>query len=254
MTLGLALGLLMILLTQPSLAATFWGGFIQTQCLEHTPPGGTCVIPAGDYSVSLTINRPVRLESTGGVVRIGNMTNDPPGLPPFVAAASAPSLVVNSDLPPLLDKVVEWLLAEGVEYGLTGALIYFGMEPSTATSLASFLADELAPVIRTAILPDGTAAAGGVTLELPPSYEYCRHVIQPISINPEHDDWYLGLWEKKAPRYSHTLDTPHMRVEWRLTPQPDNTRSWLDLHTLLVGVRQDLVPWARQSGYCTPLP
>ena len=126
---------------------------------------------------SIKINRPVRLESTGGVVRIGNMTNDPPGLPPFVAAASAPSLVVNSDLPPLLDKVVEWLLAEGVEYGLTGALIYFGMEPSTATSLASFLADELAPVIRTAILPDGTAAAGGVTLELPPSYEYCRHVI-----------------------------------------------------------------------------
>jgi hypothetical protein len=44
---------------------------IRMQCLEMTPPGGTCVIPAGDYPVTLTIDRPVDLESAGGLVRIG---------------------------------------------------------------------------------------------------------------------------------------------------------------------------------------
>jgi hypothetical protein len=41
------------------------------QCIEQTPPGGTCVLPAGDYPVTLTIDRPVQLENAGGLVRIG---------------------------------------------------------------------------------------------------------------------------------------------------------------------------------------
>jgi len=45
---------------------------IRKQCLEMIPPGGTCVIPAGDYREVLTIDRPVRLERAGGWVRIGS--------------------------------------------------------------------------------------------------------------------------------------------------------------------------------------
>ena len=41
------------------------------QCIKQTIPRGTCVLPAGDYPVTLTIDRPVELESAGGLVRIG---------------------------------------------------------------------------------------------------------------------------------------------------------------------------------------
>ena len=41
------------------------------QCIAQPPPGGTCVLPTGDYPVTLAIDRPVRLESAGGLVRIG---------------------------------------------------------------------------------------------------------------------------------------------------------------------------------------
>jgi hypothetical protein len=41
------------------------------QCIEQTPPGGTCMLPAGDYPITLTIAQPVVLESAGGLVRIG---------------------------------------------------------------------------------------------------------------------------------------------------------------------------------------
>jgi hypothetical protein len=44
---------------------------IRTQCLQMPPPGGTCVLPAGDYPVVLTIDQPVALASAGGLVRIG---------------------------------------------------------------------------------------------------------------------------------------------------------------------------------------
>jgi hypothetical protein len=251
----------MVLLTQPSLAGTFWHEFIQTQCLENTPPGGTCVIPSGDYPVVLTIDQPVELESAGGLVRIGvikEQTNDASSLPPFVMAASAPSLVVAPDLPLLIDGLVEWIIGEGVEVVLTAALSWAGMPPNYAAVLADYLADPLASGIRAEVLPDGSAVEGGVTLQLPEFYEYCRHVVRPNSINPERDDIVRGplgvgvLYVKYAPQYG--FDTQRMRVWWRLTPQPDNTRSWLDLYTLLVGVRPDLVDWARQSGYCIPLP
>jgi hypothetical protein len=41
------------------------------QCIAQATPGGTCVLPDGAYLVTLTIDRPVRLESAGGLVRIG---------------------------------------------------------------------------------------------------------------------------------------------------------------------------------------
>jgi hypothetical protein len=41
------------------------------QCIAQPPPGGTCVLPAGDYPVTLMVDQPVKLESMGGLVRIG---------------------------------------------------------------------------------------------------------------------------------------------------------------------------------------
>jgi hypothetical protein len=142
----------------------------------------------------------------------------------------------------------------------TVGLVYIGMPPTIASALADQLADSLADQVTAEIIPDGSNEDGGITLQLPESYEYCRHVVRPTSINPDHDDVVRGplgigvLYVKYTPQYGYTLDTQRMRVWWKLTPQPDNTRSWLDLDTLLVGVRHDLVDWARQSGYCTPLP
>jgi hypothetical protein len=55
--------------TEPTDVAS--GPFTIEKCLVVTPPGGTCVIPAGDYPEILTISQPLRLESQGGTVRIG---------------------------------------------------------------------------------------------------------------------------------------------------------------------------------------
>jgi hypothetical protein len=224
------------------------------------------VLPAADYPVTLTLNRPLRLESLGGVARIGTIadqTNNASRLPPFVTAAAAPSLVVAPNLPPpikdLINELFDYLeevIAEGIEAGVAAVTAWVGipLPPLAARAIAASLADSLVSGIRAEVVPDGSAQAGGVTLQLPESYENCRHVVHEASKNPQQDDWYLGTWEKKAPRYNAIPDTQRMRVSWQLTPQPDNTRSWLDLHTLLIGVRHDLVGWARQTGYCTPLP
>jgi hypothetical protein len=253
----------MALLTQSSVAGTFWSEFIQTQCLENTPPGGTCVIPAGDYPGVLTIDQPVELESAGGLVRIvviEDQTNEASRLPPFVMAAATPLVVLYPDGFPLIRWLVDWSQGEVIEAALTAALSWAGMPPHYAAALADYLADPLASSIRGEVLPDGSAAEGGVTLQLPASYEYCRHVVQPTSINPEQDGEFRHpvfqsvRFVKKAPRYDSTLDTQRMRVWWQLTLQPDRTTTSLELHTLLVGVQHDLVDWARQNGYCTPLP